>query len=831
MSPLIQIVRESREVFLKFSFTQAVAFTLVTVLIFKFAVLIYTTESKFSTRGKAKFEQQHDTLRKRVDEVAIKIDDKLSELKRATNIYYEDISNALQTGKLGKLDSISEAHYEKNIMSGLSFFGLGYCLDFSGSEDPDSKNTKSLFVRATPLDNPYTYTSLPITNYDFWDKEVEDADWYHDLVNETNINGKWVEPYYGDNAKTVLAEYGRRISVADSVRGIVYFDYSLYDVKRIVESSLDNLPKTIFGYILSKDGKMVYHPNNSLWKRPKLLDISYFGQNQNDDCNLCRFSDYIHCLTTSDTSICNPNFDFEEGEMSTYNFNDRDQKDARIFKKINSTDWYFVMIYPDYEEDLSNDEKRKLLMNVLIVFLIIELALLTFLLIYLVKSNKVSHRKLKRISLYFSIILIIDFTLICTYSYTFPSNLNIQDDINKSYVKHEDCAHSIVSKSLAFSSPEPTNFGLKIDVLSIRNAHELQIAGFYWMRRKDSVVYNKTLEDERAFVAIKTEEDDKSAEDPTRPDNETKEQKADVATLPELHFPDLMENRTATSFAPTSFVRNGDSITYRRFEVVLKQNFDYSRFPFDNQVIKVRLRHKDFWNKQFLIPDFRYMGRNKNNKSERFANSADLEEWNLVDTYFTYELKDYTNKSPFVKNRQLYYDSTYCNYPMNDSTQYASLRESFNTDNTNNIYPELQFILEIKRQYFRPLIAFLLPVVVILILLYFYVTRIETYRPGSFLDEGATLLFTLLLSHFALREFLPFKGLIYIEFFYFIVYLAIIIYIINRNIYFAYTEKKRMKRSGYVVKAIVWEKNLVAVVSFWPVTFLLFIAISLGFFY
>ena len=814
----------------RFSFNQLVFGVLLSILIIKFAVLFFTTEFRFERRSKAKFQQNSEILTGRVEEVANQIDQKLSELKEATNAYHQEIINAINAGHINELDRITEAHYQQNIKDSLSFFGLGYCLDFSGSEDQDSTNTKSLFVRATPLDSPYTYKSIPL-DYKFWKKEEDNTAWYHYLVSKENTNGSWVEPYYGDNAETVLAEFGKRISVSDSVLGIVYFDYSLYDVKRIVESSLDSLPKTIFGYILSAEGKMLYHPNNSLWKRPKLLNISYFGQNQNDNCNLCRFSDYIHCLTIADTTICNSKFNFREGEMSKYDFNDRDQRDSRIFKKINGTDWYFVMIYPDYEEDLSNEEKRQLLMNVLFIFLMMEVALLIFLVVYLVQRGKVSRKKLKRLSLHFSIIFIIDFILICTYSYTFPNNLNIQDNENANYVKHEDCAHSIVSKSLSFSSPEPMNFGLKLDVLSIRNAHELQIAGFYWMRRKDSVIYNKAIEDEKSFVAIRTVKPDDPTKNLTLGESEVDAQKTTLVSLPELYFPDLMENRTASLFAPTSFTRNGDSITFRRFEVVLKQNFDYSRFPFDNQVIKVRLRHKDFWNKQFLIPDFRYMGRSETGKSESFNNSADLEEWNLAGTYFTYELKDYTNKSPFVDNRQLYYDSAYCNYAEKDTSQYSNLRDSFDFGSSNNIYPELQFILEIKRQYFRPLIAFLLPVVVILILLFFYVIRIETYRPGSFLDEGATLLFTLLLSHFALREFLPFKGIIYIEFFYFVVYLAIIIYIINRNIYFAYTAKKRLKGASFLVKAIVWEKNLVAVVSFWPVTVLLFIAISLGFFY
>jgi hypothetical protein len=825
--------------FRSLSFSSRLLVVLSTLLLLEGLALHLVSGPGFEHKQKTILEGRWDKLESKIDTVSEEIDSKLEKLTIATNAYMDSfmvvLQHAVSTGNFDELDALSRRQYEGNIKSDLSFFGLGYCLELGkDSSDIDFEEThKSIFIRADSIGDPYTYKALPL-DYDFRDCGLASAGWYHELVHKSNTAGKWVEPYFGDNANAVLAEYGRRITLPhgqDTLRGIVYFDYSLYDVKRIVEETLSGLPKTVFGYVLSEDGKMLYHPNNVLWQRKDLIDISLFGQNQDDEgCNLCRFAEYIHCRAQGDVAACDKRFcayGFQEGKRSSYSFRNDQQKDSRIFKKIPSTSWYFVLIYPDYVEQLSNNTKRKMLLSTIIVFVLLEILILCYTVFYFITNLQTDRNEVAKTSVLFSIFFLMDFILICAFSYNFSSDLNIQDDENMNLVRHEDCAQSIVSKCLDLDSPQPVNIGLKLDVLSIRNAHELQVAGYYWLRKEDQLKNTIKIEGEKPFTAI-TEENAADKDGTGKPSIAS----ADISDLG-LYFPDLMENRTQRNFKPQFFSANGDSIIYKRFEVVLKQNFNYSKFPFDHQTITIRLRHKKFWDKQFLIPDFKYQVKDLKKDSSGLNRNAELEEWNVEGIHFAYETKDYTNKSPFVEQRPIYNDPAYCvyndRYDSQDTSRYQKLSNTFQSGDDTNKYAELLYILDIKRQYFRPMIAFLLPVAVILILLFFYVNRIETYRPGSFLDEAATLLFTLLLSHFALREFLPFKGMIYIEFFYFIVYIAIVVYIINRNIYYAHKEAEHQVSSG-LLKILMWERNLIAIVAFWPVTILSFIFISIGFF-
>lgn len=803
---------------------------------------------------------QQKRLKAEVDSITKQLNTDLELLEIATNEYYNQVKALKENNSsLLQLDSLRKISIDlfKNERHKFDFFGMGYCLK-------TVNGYKSLFVKR---ENKEEFSAAPLS-YSLGPKITDKNRWYHKLLSN---DSSWIDPYYGADAHTNIAEFGRILEYGDT-SCLVYFDYSLFDIKNIVEKAVKGLPNTVFGYLLSPSGKIIYHPDGVIWKRKHHLDISVFAQNQNDNCNLCEFTNYIHCRSTNaNTDQCEENYltflkqrgeikkeaNSAEGSIVSYKIIDRNQKDSRVFKKLKQTGWYFVLIFPDYETNLDDNTKRKALLATIAFFLFFELLLFIRGIFKTANEHQVNNTEVLHLSVFFSISFFLNLVAMCIVSYSYPKTNEIQrktDNVN--LVRHEDCSHAIVSRCLDQNSPDPVNIGLQLEVLSIRNAHELQLGGYYWIKKpkinpknfKGDITPDPLREVPKSENHEEDKKDEKS-QDTIEVDSTLikiqvelkkwlKNENYRKSLKKQVYFPDLMENRTELlAFdGVKEFDNGGDTIQYKRFEIVLKQDFNYSRFPFDSQIIKVRIRHEDFWNKQFLIPDFENMVLSKMKNRIGLDNKVDLEEWNITETSFAYATLKDLSRTPFTEGRRTYFDSTYCMGTYADTAIATKKRQmlinSFKPLDQAYNYPEFFYIMKIKRQYFRPLIGFMLPLVVILVLLYFYVLRIDLYKPGNFLDEASALLFTLLISHFALREYLPFKGLIYIEFFYFIAYFSIIIYLVNRNVYFSnYSEdsKKTNPKKGYV-KLIIWKGNLAAKALYWPITLILFIATSLYFF-
>lgn len=224
--------------------------------------------------------------------------------------------------------------------------------------------------------------------------------------------------------------------------------------------------------------------------------------------------------------------------------------------------------------------------------------------------------------------------------------------------------------------------------------------------------------------------------------------------------------------------------------VSLYQQFDYSRYPLDQQTIRIRVIPRDFNKNILLVPDlaaytstrpYEIFGLDKNIIPGAFQ---------LQETYFSFI--EYSSDT---------------NFGIKD----------FHIDRMR--MPELMFNIVIKRNFLNSFLLYLLPVIVVWGLL-FGLTMVMSSDPEkanafkfattSSLTTLAGTFFSILIAQMSLRSNFIGQPVTYIEFFYFITYVVIFLLALNA---FLVTAKK--SNNSFVT----WENNLLPKILFWPVIF------------
>jgi len=241
----------------------------------------------------------------------------------------------------------------------------------------------------------------------------------------------------------------------------------------------------------------------------------------------------------------------------------------------------------------------------------------------------------------------------------------------------------------------------------------------------------------------------------------------------------------------------------------LRQTFDYSKYPFDRQDIWLRFWHLDFDRNVILTPDFKGYG----------IPSDTLPEWPHRDGIVLGLERD------FVRER-LDPERTYFYYHYN----IYSVDFGFSNYQGQNAFPELYFNVGAKRQVLDALVAYLIPLF-ILLLMSFGVQFIVTQIPEKMSMHGisttgliayyASLFFIGISAHLDIRRTLNASGVVYIEYFYFILYVILLLQTVN-SIIFAATDD---------VGFLEYKDNLIPKVIFFPITLGLMFAITAYLFY
>ncbi len=238
------------------------------------------------------------------------------------------------------------------------------------------------------------------------------------------------------------------------------------------------------------------------------------------------------------------------------------------------------------------------------------------------------------------------------------------------------------------------------------------------------------------------------------------------------------------------------------FEGVVRQPFEYSQYPFDHKVVWLRIWPRDFSANTVLVPDLEAYPCSDppcTDPGDTFGveETIVLGDWDREDTFFDYFVSDYNT-----------------NFGIN---QYAG--------QTN--FPELRYNMLITRRFENAFIVNLVPLFVVAMLAFaaLMTTTRDPKRSSIFgfstagtIGTVSALFFVVLLAHIQLREQFAGSGVVYIEWFYFMMYLVLLGVAVNTYLVSASWSTH--------LRAVAYGDNLIAKVTYWPVLIGAMVAIT-----
>ena len=220
------------------------------------------------------------------------------------------------------------------------------------------------------------------------------------------------------------------------------------------------------------------------------------------------------------------------------------------------------------------------------------------------------------------------------------------------------------------------------------------------------------------------------------------------------------------------------------FRVTLRQSFGYGRFPLDWESVWIRLWPKEMDQHILLAPDL-------DDYVSLDGNALPGVERDIV-------ISGWTPRSAFFEYRNNAYN-----------TKFGLAARS------TDARPELYFNLIIQRTFLDAFVSHMTPIILVLVLIFamqMTVTReaknkeLVGFTASTIITTCAALFFAVLLSHIELRGALAAKKVFYVEYFYFLTYLIILLACVNSILF----------TSDHEIRSIHYRDNLLPKLLYWP---------------
>jgi len=222
-----------------------------------------------------------------------------------------------------------------------------------------------------------------------------------------------------------------------------------------------------------------------------------------------------------------------------------------------------------------------------------------------------------------------------------------------------------------------------------------------------------------------------------------------------------------------------------RFSTTLREEYYYDQYPFDRQDIWLTIWPNDFNDKLILTPDLAGYETLIPEQLPGIKDDFVLESWLIKGTYFSYCLT-------------------------NDNSNFGIA----NSPRQNQLL-ELEYNIDIERIALGAMLSYVFPPLITALLM-FGILLITTalqekislmgWSVSTSLGFSATLLFVIVYAQISMRTQLNAPGVIYLEYLYFIVYLAILLVSVD-SILFVYNEN---------IHFIQYQDNLIPKALYWP---------------
>ncbi len=252
---------------------------------------------------------------------------------------------------------------------------------------------------------------------------------------------------------------------------------------------------------------------------------------------------------------------------------------------------------------------------------------------------------------------------------------------------------------------------------------------------------------------------------------------------PGFTFPDDVRS---TTFTPAYDRVNGRERTVGwRFQTTLQTSMDFSQFPFDAEDVSIRLRHREFDKPIVLIPD--------------------IPQYDLIVPVARPGLEDGFEVNGWTVDRSFFNYTT------------TNINSRFGIPDFSRVgtVPELRFNVRLKRDFLNVFTSRMLPLIVVSFLVFAVLMTVSTHderrtqfgtTTATVLAFAGSLMFVTILGHNALRSALNSSQIIYLEYFYFVAYFAILAVAVNSILI----------NSGRARGMLFYRDNIIAKLGFWP---------------
>ncbi len=232
---------------------------------------------------------------------------------------------------------------------------------------------------------------------------------------------------------------------------------------------------------------------------------------------------------------------------------------------------------------------------------------------------------------------------------------------------------------------------------------------------------------------------------------------------------------------------SGREVVRWSFEAAQRVRFENAKYPLMRERFALRVVPRALSSNVLLVPDLEAYPFLSPTTRPGLDENVFLPGWEITRTFF--ELRERTPAT---------------NYGLGSSAS----RENF---------PSLYFNIEVRKEFSDTFVSNLVPLIIVglVIFLVLLINEREEERillmrtgPGFNLSIAGTLLFVAVFSHIGARQKIAAQEIIYLEYFYIVMYFALLWVAVNSILYVRWPESK----------FIQYEQNLLPKVLFWPVT-------------
>ncbi|HAG84693.1 MAG TPA: hypothetical protein DCL61_26965 [Cyanobacteria bacterium UBA12227] len=553
--------------------------------------------------------------------------------------------------------------------------------------------------------------------YDYT-KPLPKNDWYHKSLADGSI---WVEPYFDDASKDIIIDYDvtfYRTDPTTKKKTPVGVVFANYSVNKAQDfiNSLD-LGKSGYGVLISKKGVILAHPNQECVKKQKTI------------FQIAKELKRPEIGEIGEKAI--------KGEKAVIEYENvmTGQDSWAFIEPIPLTGWSMVSVVIKDESIVDNKARRQDLIRITLE-VIIGLFCLS---IIIFRANRGSLNSLWAVSSTLSFLClagigVIWFIALREHQYKHRENLLLtQEDVNNS-LKTQDKP----SEPLKQQEPLYIPTGIFIQSIKFNGANDVFVNGYIWQKYYDNI-----------------------------PDG----------LSPDFILPEGYETEIKEAYR---YKKDNIELIGWYFETKLRQNFDFSKYPFDANDVWIRLWPKDFHHNGLnrdviLVPDLTSYDIINPLSQPGLERDFVLGGWTIESSFFEYKFNTYNSNF------------------------------GFGNAFTKNHYPELYFTVILKRDFIGIFIARVVPLLVVAILL-FCMMPLSRDHGMEIVGACAGLIFVIILDQISVRGQIATQGIIYFEYFYFVMYFLILLVAANAI----------LLKLNKNIPLILYKNNRIPKLFYWP---------------